>query len=174
MSAPIALAGVKASSRTTLGAIVAAGFDPDKIIAGFNASPSGEALIGKLNADAAGVDWSDELTRFVVGRIVAAGGDVTAPVAALLVGLSARSTTLLGGDTITAEQCQADWAAGLSAEAAEAAANAIAAVKAQKQGALAEANDECIRLIRDTDDATQAGVLAAFMERLDETWPVGA
>lgn len=95
---------------------MAAGFDPDKIIAGFNASPSGEALIGKLNADDAGVDWSDELTRFVVGRIVAAGGDVTAAVAALLVSLSVRTTTLAGGEVVTADQCRDDWSAGSAEE----------------------------------------------------------
>lgn len=115
LSAPFALPGVKASSKRTFAALVAAKFDPDKIIAGFNESPSGEALIGKLNADADGVDWSDELTRFVVGKIVARGGDVTAGVAALLVGLSAQTTTLSGG-VVTAEQCAADWAAGVHAE----------------------------------------------------------
>lgn len=115
MSASIPSPSVKASSRTTFGAIVAAGFDPDKIIGGFNASPSGAALIEKLYSDSDGIDWSDELTRFVVGRIVAAGGDVTADVAALLVGLSARTTTLAGG-VVAADQCRADWVAGFEAE----------------------------------------------------------
>lgn len=165
LSAPIPQPGVKVSSRTTFAALVAAGHDPDKILAGFNALPSGSALIDKLNADAAGIDWSDQYTQFIVGRVVALNGDVTSQVAALLRGLSARSTTLAGGANVTAEQCQADWVAGFAAEEA-------ATLATQKQGALSEANDVCIHVIADTPAITQADLLAAFAARLDETWPV--
>lgn len=115
LSAPITQAGIKASSKRTLGALVAAKYDPDIIIAAFMSTPSGAALIAKLNADPDGIDWSDPLTAYIVDKIVSTG-KVTTDVAALLHGLSAHTTTLAGGVAVTAKQCQADWAQGVRAE----------------------------------------------------------
>lgn len=160
LSAPVAQPAVKASSKRTFGALVQAGFDPDKIIAGFTATPSGAALIGKLNADPDGIDWSDSLTRYILEKLVAAGGDVTPIVATLLRELSARQTTLAYGASPTPEQCQADWEAGIDDD-----------LKKRKQASLAEANDTAITLITDTPSVSKASLITAFTKRLNETWP---
>lgn len=73
---------------------------------------------------------------------------------------------------ITEDEAKEVWQDWVAAEAAANAAAALAELIANKQAALAESNDACIRVIRETEDVTQAAVLAAFTTRLAETWPV--
>lgn len=93
----------RVGGKASLGALVANGIDPGKVITAMRADPMASELLNTLNAS--GVDWADDLTAFVMGKLVASGA-IPQQTAELMRSLSVRSEPVV---STTAEECSAAW-----------------------------------------------------------------
>lgn len=93
----------RVGGKASLGALVAAGIDHGKVITAMRADPMASELLNTLTAS--GVDWADDLTAFVMGKLVASGA-ITQQTVDLMRSLSVRSEPVV---STTAEECLAAW-----------------------------------------------------------------
>lgn len=93
----------RVGGKASLSALVAAGIDPAKVITAMRADPMASELLNTLTAS--GVDWADDLTAFVMGRLVQSG-KITQRTADVMRSLSVRSEPLI---ETTAGDCQKAW-----------------------------------------------------------------
>jgi hypothetical protein len=96
----------KVGGKASLGALVAAGIDPDTVIAAMRANPMASELLNTLTAD--GVDWADDMTAYVMGKLVAAG-KITQKTADVMRSLSVRGEPVI---VTTPEECSAAYLVG--------------------------------------------------------------
>lgn len=96
----------KVGGKASLGALVAAGIDPDTVIAAMRANPMASELLNTLTAD--GVDWADDMTAYVMGKLVAAG-KITQKTADVMRSLSVREEPVI---LTTPEECSAAYLVG--------------------------------------------------------------
>lgn len=93
----------RVGGKASLSALVAAGIDPSAVITAMRSDPMASELLNTLTAS--GVDWADDLTAFVMGKLVASG-KITQQTADVMRSLSVRSEPLI---TTTADDCQKAW-----------------------------------------------------------------
>jgi len=93
----------KVGGKASLVALVAAGIDPNQVIAAMRANPMASELLNTLTAD--GVDWSDDMTAYVMGKLVAAG-KISQQTVDVMQSLSVRNEAVIA---TTAEQCKSAW-----------------------------------------------------------------
>lgn len=127
----------RVGGKASLAALVGAGIDPNTVIAQMRSVPMASELLNTLNAS--GVDWSDDLTAFVMGRLVESG-KITQRTADVMRSLSVRDESLV---STTAEQCQAAWLLSLKEAALERVTN-TAAEAAREEYRKAESTPQTI------------------------------
>ena len=93
----------RVGGKASLSALVAAGIDPSAVITAMRSDPMASELLNTLTAS--GVDWADDLTAFVMGRLVQSG-KITQQTADVMRSLSVRSEPVI---ETTADQCKAAW-----------------------------------------------------------------
>lgn len=93
----------RVGGKASLSALVAAGIDPSAVIAAMRSDPMASELLNTLTAS--GVDWADDLTAFVMERLVQSG-KITQRTADVIRSLSVRSEPVI---ETTAEQCKTAW-----------------------------------------------------------------
>ena len=95
----------KVGGKETLSAIVNGGHDANAVIAAMRSVPMSSELLDTLTVS--GVDWDDDLTKYVMGGLVAAG-EIDAAVVTITQGLSTRMDAP-AGRTVTADECREAW-----------------------------------------------------------------
>jgi hypothetical protein len=93
----------RVGGKASLSALVAAGIDPSAVITAMRSDPMASELLNTLTAS--GVDWADDLTAFVMGKLVASG-KITQQTADVMRSLSVRDEPLI---STTAGDCQKAW-----------------------------------------------------------------
>lgn len=93
----------RVGGKASLSALVAAGIDPSAVITAMRSDPMASELLNTLTAS--GVDWADDLTALVMGRLVESG-KITQRTADIMRSLSVRSEAVI---STTAEECEAEW-----------------------------------------------------------------
>ena len=93
----------RVGGKASLSALVAAGIDPSAVITAMRSDPMASELLNTLTAS--GVDWADDLTAFVMGKLVDSG-KITQRTADVMRSLSVRSEPLI---VTTADQCHRAW-----------------------------------------------------------------
>lgn len=96
----------KVGGKDSLGALVTAGIDPDTVIAAMRSNPMASELLNTLTAD--GVDWADEMTSYVMGKLVAVG-KITQQTADVMRALSVRDEPVV---ITTPEECSTAYLVG--------------------------------------------------------------
>lgn len=97
----------RVGGKTSLAALVGAGIDPNTVIAQMRSVPMASELLNTLTAS--GVDWADDLTAFVMEKLVESG-KITQQTADVMRSLSVRSEPVI---VTTAEECEAAWSVDL-------------------------------------------------------------
>lgn len=93
----------RVGGKASLAALVANGIDPNAVIAAMRSVPMASELLNTLTAS--GVDWSDDLTEFVMSGLVESG-KITQQTADVMRSLSVRSEPVIA---TTADDCQKAW-----------------------------------------------------------------
>lgn len=93
----------RVGGKASLSALVAAGIDPAKVITAMRSDPMASELLNTLTAS--GVDWADDLTAFVMGKLVDSG-KITQHTADAMRSLSVRSEAVI---STTAGDCRKAW-----------------------------------------------------------------
>lgn len=93
----------RVGGKASLSALVAAGIDPSAVITAMRSDSMASELLNTLTAS--GVDWADDLTAFVMGRLVQSG-KITQQTADVMRSLSVRSEPLI---STTADDCRKAW-----------------------------------------------------------------
>lgn len=103
----------RVGGKASLSALVAAGIDPGAVITAMRSDPMASELLNTLTAS--GVDWADELTAFVMGKLVRSG-KITQQTADVMRSLSVRVAPVV---VTTADACRDAWQADLAETAAQ-------------------------------------------------------
>jgi len=97
----------KAGGKESLTALVVGGHDVSAIVAAMRADALGNEVMDTLIVS--GVDWNDDLTKTILGGLVAKGGAITQAVADELIALSITVTSPAADAGVSADATATDF-----------------------------------------------------------------
>lgn len=132
----------RVGGKASLSALVGAGIDPSAVITAMRSDPMASELLNTLTAS--GVDWADDLTAFVMGKLVDSG-KITQRTADVMRSLSVRDEPVV---SVTPEQCRSAWQENL------------ALIKRNERRAIYDAFENAVGTVE--QEARKADLLAAL------------
>lgn len=154
----------KVGGKDSLGALVTAGIDADAVIAAMRSNPMASELLNTLTAD--GVDWADEMTAYVMGKLVAAG-KITQQTADVMRALSVRDEPVV---ITTPEECSTAYLVGADVLLSI---NRTGGTIQIAMNVMREGQQVRLAMLTEGHGSTADQALAASIESAIDTWLAG-